>query len=535
MRTTTAESLLSVTAALLAAALPAQLPPTATRLDPTTRLYEAFIDRDGDTVHVVGTDSSSGVINVRYARSLDGGRTWPIREQVLATNTAARNLVAAGDRVFVACEATGYRTLRASFDRGGTWQTAVVLPSGNWRPTIQVNGVAVNVLFVGSSYSLPSNNQGVFLVRSADGGLTWSPPVALAVGLPTGSSVSDDTPRVAVDGAAIHLFWNHRTPLFHLAHQRSLDGGATWLPAAQWIANAPLVGVGPGAGRLLVQAGSTLWTSTNHGATWSPLAGHGLAYPSALAMDGTEVLAVEAVPLGTQTLLRMATSGDAGLTWSVSATTFSVPFPQYSPFVEANVVGDAMFVRHYLPGSSGGTVIEQSDDRGTTWRSLAGAADAAFLPGRDGGVVLTWGPNADSLWAWVLEGHTRYGTGNAGTGAVVPTLTGRGLAGIGRTFQLELANARGGALVGYVFGLADPVDWPLGNHARLHVAQPIGPNVFVATGVPGQAGVGAATHAIAVPNSTSFVGMRLVSQCFVVDPGAPDGFCATGARESWIR
>lgn len=512
--------------------LTAQLQPSANRVDLASPLSTAYVGRDGDTLHVVGTDSG-GPLNVRYARSLDGGRSWPLQGTVLAANTTAESFAVAGDRIFVAYGAGVTSTLVASFDRGNTWQPPIALPNGARTPQIHADGNVVHVLSIGSALS----SQGVFLIRSTDGGTTWSAPVDLAAGLPTGSTTTDSAPRVVVDGAAMHLFWNRRTPLLHLVHQRSLDGGATWLPTGRSIANAPLVAACSANGRLLVQASSTLWGSTNQGTTWSPLPGHGLAYPVALAADGAEALAVEVAAASQGGLLRIATSADSGLTWSVAATTFAGS-PGWS--ADAHVVGDTMFVRHYRPepGGTGAVVIEQSDDHGLTWRTIVGSAHTAFLPGRDGGIVLTQFANSVGTWAWVLEGHVRAGNGNAGTGGIVPTIAGRGLAGIGRTFRSELANARGGSLAAFAFGSAAYAGVLLGAHTRLLILQPTGSlaiSTTSTTGAPGQAGVGTAAHAVTVPYHTSFIGMQMACQAFVLDPGAPDGFCATAACETRIR
>lgn len=515
--------LLWFVAAMTVGLLPSQVPPNGVRLDSTVHQGGLSIGRHGDTVHVVGTDSNFPT-SLRYARSSDGGRTWPIRERVLIQGSSLL-MVVAEDRVFVGYQDGGVSFLLASFDGGTTWQQPLQLPVGIQLQRIHAVGTDVSVFFIGGFL----NSRGVFQLRSVDGGVSWYSPVDLAIGLPTGSNVGEQGLQIVEDGPELHLFWTHFTPQSFLAHQRSFDGGATWLPNAQVIANATCVAAAFGAGRLLVQASSTLWTSSNHGVTWSPLAGHGFAFPVALVMDGNEVLAVESVWTGSGQQLRTATSNDAGLTWSVSATAMAIP----AGSVTAAVVGDARFVRY----KGGGLVsaLYQSDDRGATWRQIDGEVSAGFLPGRDGCIVLTEGLSFIGLWAWVLEGHTGYSMGNAGTGGVVPNLTGRGLAGLGRTFYLHLERALGGTLAGYVFGFGATAATLIGPNTRLLVAQPIGPLFVMTSGASGQAGTGTATFAAPVPNDPSCVGLRLLSQAFVVDPGAPDGFCATAARESWIR
>jgi len=525
-----ARSYSRVAAALLAASLPAQVPPHGVNLDPSIILNRSAIARDGDRVHIVGVDNlfPSGL---RHAHSTDGGRTWPAGLVTLGHPALDVSLAVVGNRVFVASlggSANPGRWLVASFDGGATWRPPVSLPPGNSVPQVQARGVDVNVFCVGSTWT----QEGVYLVHSGNGGLSWSAPVDLAVGLPAGSWSTDANLQIVADGSEIHLFWNRHTPLIHTAHQRSMDGGATWLPVAQWITNAPLAGAASGAGRLFVQAGSTMWRSTNHGVTWSPVPGHGFAYPVALAMDGANMLAVEVAPVGTGQMLRMATSGDAGTTWSVSATTTTYPVAS-SVDVQAAVAGTAMFLRR--PGGSSLGELHQSDDSGGTWRQIAGDANIAFQAGRDGAVALThFNVLPAGLWVWVLEGHTRFGIGSAGSGALVPTLTGRGLAGLGRTFQLELGNALGGTLAAYLLGYGSAVYFPLGA-SWIYVGPPSMTLVVTTSGQTGQPGAGSAMLPVAIPLDPTLIGLRLLSQCFVLDPGVPAGFCASAARESWIR
>jgi hypothetical protein len=486
--------LLSGIPVLIVALLPAQSLPSGVRLDPVVGLHPSAIGRAGDKVHIVGLDNSYAQV-LRYARSLDGGRTWPGGLQALGYTGRAVSLAVDGDHVFVALDAATC-SLLSSFDGGAHWQPPVSLPFAYGSMQVQANGLDVNVF----------SNVSIQLVHSGDGGLSWSAPVNLAIGLP-GASAGDGSLQVVRDGSEIHLFWIHATPALYLAHQVSMDGGATWLPAAQSIANAPLVGAAMGAGCLLVQAGSTLWRSTNHGATWTPVPGHGFAFPIALAMDGSNVLAVERAPTWWPTVpLRMATSNDAGMTWSVSAATIAtLPWER----VEADVAGTAMFVRLY--GGSGD--LHQSDDFGSTWRQLDGSATEAFLVGPDGGIALTFTSGLSTgLWAWVVEGHT----GTSSSGGVDPTLTGHGLVGLGRTFQLDLANALGGSYAAYVLNLGAFVLLPT-------------------SGQPGLPGDGAASLPIAVPLDPTLLGLRLLSYCMVYDPGAPGSIRYTNARESWVR
>lgn len=69
----------------LAGFLSAQIPPHAVLLNPTPSDFEPIIAVDGDMVHACGIqpDSFAGGF-VHYSLSVDGGRTWPIREVPIA-------------------------------------------------------------------------------------------------------------------------------------------------------------------------------------------------------------------------------------------------------------------------------------------------------------------------------------------------------------------------------------------------------------------------------------------------------------------
>ena len=169
------------------------------------------------------------------------------------------------------------------------------------------------------------------------------------------------------------------------------------------------------------------------------------------------------------------------------------------------------------------------------WRQVAGDGGRGMWAADDGALVLgKTGWNGTDVQAWVLEGHTELGQGSPGTGGVVPTLAGRGLAGLGRTFTLETENARGGAVGACFCAFGPATNTPLGS-AVLYLQQPIATLAFATGGVAGLPGSGTASVPVAVPSSTDFAGLRLLSQAFVVDPAVADGFAATPAIETWIR
>lgn len=484
-----------------AGAAPGQAPGHATRLlassPSSSTLGSAVVARTGDVVYLLGRNGNQ----MRFGRSTDGGRTWPNGLRVLPPTIGAYDLAADGQRVFVAWEADtgGARQVWISTDGGVSFPTQRMLPSGTYTPHLHVDGLDVALVQIG----MPN---GVLMVHSGNGGNTWSPVVDLTQGLP-GANAADLNLHLFADGAELIAVWERRIPRIHVASSRSVDGGATWSPTRTWPTDAPLVAAVAEPGRWFVQAGSTLWQSTNNGVTWGPIAGHGFAFPVAMAMNGPRMLVVEST--GLTAPLRVASSLDGGNSWSISP----VALPGLAE-VKASVVGDAMFVMVARRG------VHQSDDGGVTWRMVEDQEMITWDVRSDGAIAVAFvGGSAAGDYAWVSEGHTRMADGTPGTGGVQPTLRGAGLAGIGRTFTLELERARGNTIAAF---------WiVIGNESAA---------VFVPTsGTSTVPGSGSATLPMTVPASAAFIGLRVLSRGVVFDPAAAVGYCWTEGRDSWIR
>lgn len=490
----------ALVAVSLSSVVQGQAPVQATLLIPLTptssSLRNAQIVREGDTVHLLGECGGP----MRFASSTDGGRTWPMGLRTLTPSVGYYAMAASGPRVYIAWQGlTSARQLWISSDGGLTFPTVRSIPNGFYAPHVHASGLDLNLLQVGDPV-------GVLALHSADGGATWASSTNLAQGL-GGANASDLSLHVFADGGELIAVWERRVPRIHVASCRSTDGGATWSASRMWPTDAPLVAVAAALGRWFAQAGSTLWRSTNHGVTWSPVAGHGFAFPAALAMDGPRLLAVESVAANLP--LRVAASLDGGDTWSISSMTLP-----WWVMVEAAVVGDAMFV--VVPGRG----VHQSDDGGVSWRTVEDQEVTAWHAQPDGAIAVAFVPGAAAGdFVWVSEGHSRLGTGTTGTGGIVPSLRGAGLAGIGRTFSLELDDALGGSLAAF---------WIAIGNASVAVVAPT-------TGAPGQPGAGAASFPVSVPANPAFVGLRLLSRGYVFDAAAAQGYCATESRESWIR
>ena len=516
--------------------LVAQVPAHAVLLNPTIGLDELRCARSAATLHVIGKTMQPAPSFIHYARSTDGGRTWPQREVPLAFALALGDLDVHGDHVHAAVNAfwTGPHVI-SSHDGGATWLPPIrVSASSNVlaaaMPLLHVDGDTVNIVWP------ERRDQGKYWTnRSTDGGLTWlAHDVKLGVGVP--ASTADGLPQLVAHGASLHVFWSSVQPQTYTAHQRSLDGGATWLPTAQLLTNVSLLRAA-GSPEVLVitdQDATNLLGSTDQGATWTPLGGHGITRIADLTVHGSDVLMVGRLAATPASTVQLQVSVDRGVSWLptpylvAAARTWSAT---------ARATSDAQFVHFVFANDSFSPlgVVIQSDDFGVGWRLLAGDASRGFWASDDGGVALSkTGYSGTDVLAWVCEGHTNLGSGTAGAGGFVPELRGRGLAGLGRIFALEVGSAPGGSFGAFFTGFGPATNVPLGT-ATQYLQQPIVTAAFTTSGLPGVPGVGTASLPVAVPASAALSGYRLLSQAFVVDPAVADGFVATRAVESWIR
>jgi hypothetical protein len=174
----------------------------------------------GDTVHLgwIGFDSLGRTV-VRYARSTDGGGTFPAPSSPLSPLASfSAHLAADGDRVFIAADAA------------------------------------------------PDTFSGIVLVSSSDGGATWSAPVPVMPAAFPGF--------LCIAGRDLLLgFREIETASFGI--MRSADAGRTWEILGRRmreIADVSVLGgrlhaVGPAIGSSRVEAG--YYTSADTGRTWA--------------------------------------------------------------------------------------------------------------------------------------------------------------------------------------------------------------------------------------------------------------------------
>ncbi len=534
--------------AVLAGTALAQAPAHAVPLNPTVNLQDLQIRRNGDTIHAVFRQIvTSQERLLRYCRSPDGGRTWPQREVLLGTTTTYQNrgnFVVDGNDLHVALDNGAWAPhVISSRDGGLTWQAPVMIDTPGTgvfagAPRLHASNGIVTAIWTATMPGGPI----VMTRRSPDGGASWpGPAVRLDLGAPHSgllANTGDSDLRLFAEGNALHVFWARVThagtqqQVIHTCHQRSLDGGATWLATPTIVTTAntnPLQDetwqpAAVGAGVLLVGVGPTVLRSVDQGATWQPVPGFTLGPMRRihdLHADGSNVFA-----FGRQgNQLATNASPDGGITWR--ATPYMILVAMFSVGLQGAVAGGSQFLSVYYPQSQFlAPVFVQSDDFCNNWRLVA---DQAVLAHVDGDLVLATALTPPTtLSAFVAEGHTTLGQGSAGTGGVVPMLHGRGLPGLGRSFALAVSAALPGAPIGVFVDFGPTTAVPLGP-ATLYLAQPMGP--FLLTG----SASGLGSLSVTVPANPALAGLRMASQAFVLDPGVAAGFAATRAVETWVR
>ena len=211
-----------------------------------------------------GQNFQAGSSNaVLASRSTDGGRSWSDavtlirdgasffndKESVTADPTDSRYVYAVWDRLTTV--ATGPTYFARTIDGGATWEPArPIYDPGAGTQTINNQIVVLPdgtlVLFFTRLNTIGAANAVLYVMRSSDKGVTWSPPMAVSavqsVGTrdpQTGARVRDGTTLGSIAAGrngTLAVVWQDARftggARDAIAFSRSVDGGLTWSPAA---------------------------------------------------------------------------------------------------------------------------------------------------------------------------------------------------------------------------------------------------------------------------------------------------------------
>lgn len=193
----------------------------------------------GENIHVVWQqDTSEGIWDIYYRRSLDNGVTWGDDINLTLTEEGCfyPSVAACGSNVHVVWE--DYRDdfdaeiyYKHSTDDGANWGADTRLtnhPHASRYPSVATVGFdRVHVVWQDSSYGAPWCIQ---YINSFDTGNNWGSIQTIS------DSLGDSRhPSVAAQGDDIHVAWHdfRDYPEYEIFYRRSLDDGAVWQPEAQ--------------------------------------------------------------------------------------------------------------------------------------------------------------------------------------------------------------------------------------------------------------------------------------------------------------
>lgn len=274
--------------------------------------------------------------------------------------------------------------------------------AGSMRPMVAADGNNVYVSFV----QVIGGAEEVQLLRSTDGGQTWSGPVNVSAQ----DSLSSASPVIAAAGGTVLVaYWERNATIDRVLVRRSTDGGASFGSAttlAMPAARPALAMAGSSAHVVYDNFGSTLTTveyrrSTDGGATWQSavtLSNASGGTGPAVAISGT---AVHAAWSGGGVLLYRR-STDGGGTWGAQVQISSNPSPPQTRALPAiAAAGSAVHLfwsdKRLVGGSTVGDVMyARSLDGGQNWGS-----QSVFSPGTpiDTGVaVAAGGTDVHVVW-----------------------------------------------------------------------------------------------------------------------------------------
>jgi hypothetical protein len=214
--------------------------------DPMTRMSDFESPQilcEGSNVYVGWVENRNAVSNdVWFNRSLDGGATWAAADTMLNTHTGipanrfGLRMCADGNVVYATWVDDRTGVLQVHFNRsldgGATWLAADVpiFHSAAAQQQYQVvccDGLTFHVAW-------PDNRNGpnpaIFSNRSTDGGTTFL-PADVPVSMAPAAFVAPADLRLCCAGGRVYAAWSDaRTGDVNAYFTRSVDGGATWQP-----------------------------------------------------------------------------------------------------------------------------------------------------------------------------------------------------------------------------------------------------------------------------------------------------------------
>ena len=308
----------------------------------TNASYYPSVARDDDGIHVAWLElTSGGGRTIYYRRSTNNGASWTQAGNLSSLSGEPWHpiIISAGGSLHVTWndQRTPNSSIyyRRSDDGGDTWSAeklaALYLP-GDFvlgRLGIAVNGQNIYIAVYANVSGIPT----LHVLRSSNGGNTWSAPVKIAE---VGGINSQSRPSISCHGGAVHVMWQEMafSPSRDLIkYSRSLDGGSTWSATQVFIETT-----------------------------------ESLLYPTIIS-DGSALHATYL--MGTSRMILRRKSSDNGITWTPEepiTSIFSKPF-YYSMVFDSGEMNMAWADNRntttevYFRRTSGGGAIFEPEER----------------------------------------------------------------------------------------------------------------------------------------------------------------------------
>ncbi len=186
---------------------------------------------DGNILHTVWHDTRSGITDIWYKRSTDGGTTWGTEARLTNNTTSGGSwfpsIAASGSIVHIVWQdvRNGNREIyyKRSTDGGVTWSADTRLTNktqNSYNPSIAVSGSTVHTVFHDQRNGEPE----IYYKQSIDGGATWGSDIRLS-----NNSAESDYASIAVLGSIVHIVWrDFRDGNFEIYYKRSQDAGISF-------------------------------------------------------------------------------------------------------------------------------------------------------------------------------------------------------------------------------------------------------------------------------------------------------------------
>lgn len=336
-------------------------------------------------------------------------------------NGVLRTVVDSGRMRSILPHPTDPNTMYLLTSSGGLWKTSdFLMNKPHWTSKTDFlattsGGIAAfgrdpNTIYLGLGDPFDGNSAaGAYMLKTTDGGDTWGPAVRLTLGTSSAASVRDvkidtsggqDIILVATDFGLFRstnggaTFSRNSSAVFLYPTQIGTFSQTVWSivnTSIGWVAaiESPFAGFSTdGLGKLVV--------STDHGATWAPLALLQETLPAnpnpvtvsagrttlGVGAPGDSSVYAFAARQGDGSQLDLFRSVDGGATWTPIGLPFKTPVNPNPDAANMNIMGGQAFYNHMLlvdPNDANRNTVyiggqlssAKSVDGGNTWRILA--------------------------------------------------------------------------------------------------------------------------------------------------------------------